>query len=185
MKVVIKFVFSLAVLLLLSSTAIAEEYIWDQTTYMAKPGSYLNIEWFSSIGQEFTPNLTNLEVVQLEITNAVSPAEFSVNIYSASFNGCLIGTSFTTTLPGNFDGTATFLFESLSLQPQQLYLLELVTSQETAMVRASYAPNYLQGRGVLFGIPDEEIDLYFREGIIIENVLERLSWASIKHQSWR
>jgi len=184
MKVVIQFVFSLAAILFLGSTAIAEEYLWDQTTYMAKPGTYLNIEWFSSIGQEFTPNLTNLEVVQFEIVNVESPAEFSVNIYSDSINGCLVGSSYTTTLPGNFDSTATFLFESLSLQPQHLYTMELVTSQGTAMVRASYAPNYLQGRGVLFGTPDEEIDLYFREGVLKENILERLSWASIKHHSW-
>ncbi len=182
-KIVIKF----AILLCIATpftiaNDMVDGYIWDQSNYLLKPGSRRNVENYSPMGQEFTPDSTILEIVQLHMHNYdTSPTHLSVNILADSITGTLVGSSSLTILPADFDGTATFLFYPVPLEPQHLYVFEIVLISGSAGV---YGPSsgspYPGGRTILSGVPYENIDLWFREGLLEGSALERLTWGSIK-----
>ncbi len=164
------------------SVSLADEFTWDQTNDLQQPNIYRDISTFSPFGQEFTPNLDYVQVIQLVISNFLpDPAKITINIRSDSITGILLGTSNTITLPGNYTGIATFPFISVALQPRNLYVMEVVRTSGNAGVGGYSPATYQQGCAVLFGIPYDNIDIWFREGLFEGSALERLTWGSIKN----
>ena len=166
----------------------AEQYIWDQTNDSFAPPLTQNVIIYSPIGQEFVPNLTYLDVVQLWIMDftigSTLPADFIVNIREGTIEGPVLGTSTTMTLPGGFDGVVTFELETVPLVPQTLYVIELVqTSNRNWGVKSSGGPysTYPLGRQILRGEPQENNDLWFREGCGGTVPVQAVTWGRLKN----
>lgn len=177
---------TLALLHLALSSCLAEEYLWDQTNDLFSSSGCLSVQAFSPVGQEFSPILNCLEVVQLEITNIMDDAEFIVNIHSESITGPVIGTSSTVTISGYFSGIVTFIFDPLPLQPQSLYVFEIVQTvgTEGGIGNGTNYSSYPLGCKILHGNPYENSDFWFREGIIEVTAMHRLTWAAVKSCCW-
>lgn len=175
------FSISCFVLFLIVSVSLADEFFWDQTNDNYQPDIYRDIVTFSPFGQEFTPNLGYLEVVQLTISNFLpDPAEIVISIHSDSISGPILGMSNTVTIPGYYSGLATFLFTAVSVEPGNLYVIEFVRNLGNAGVGGYSPATYPQGCAVLWGVPYGGIDLWFREGLWEESALQRFTWGSIK-----
>ena len=182
----------LAVLLIAAIPVHADEYVWDQTNDvmdpLPEPMSSHNVIMFSPVGQEFVPNLEYLDVVQLWLSDrnhgTAGPANFIVNIRQGTIGGPIIGTSETTTLPGGHHGVATFVFETVPLVPQSLYVMELVqlTSSNWMVSGLSGWSTYPLGRRILVGVPYENADLWFREGIGGAVPVRAVTWGEVKHK---
>ena len=165
-----------------SANSVADGYIWDQSSYTLGPSTRRNVGLYSPIGQEFTPDSSILTVVQLYMHNYdSSPTGIAINILADSITGTPAGSSSTSILPGDFDGTVTFNFDPVPLQPQHLYVLEIELVYGSAGV---YGPStgspYPDGRAILWGEPVDYIDLWFREGVWVAADMERFSCGSIK-----
>jgi len=178
---------TIAAMLLSASVSIADEYLWDQTNDYFSPQLGQSIQAFSPIGQEFMPSLNCLEIVQLHIYNESGSSEFIVNIYSGSITGSLLGTSNTVAVSGFYLGVLTFTFDSITLLPQTLYVMEIVqivgANGGVSSSGVGYS-TYPLGCQILSGIPMENNDLWFREGVLEGSTLSRLSWGSIKNLCW-
>ncbi|MCK5133705.1 MAG: hypothetical protein KAR40_16320 [Candidatus Sabulitectum sp.] len=166
---------------IIALNAQANEYVWDQVNDYTTPDIYRDIATFSPFGQEFTPSLNCLEIVELEVSNFMSdPARLTINIRSDSITGLLVGTSNTVTIQGYYTGKSTFLFFPVELQPGSKYIIELIRTEGNAGIGGYSPAGYPSGCAVLWGVPYDEIDLWFREGVIKETALHRLTWGSIK-----
>ena len=179
---------TLTLILFAVSSCPADEYLWDQTNDWFNPSLSQSIEHFSPIGQEFTPNLDYVEVFQLWIYNVSEyPGDFVVNIRSNSITGPLLGTSSTSTLPGWFIGLVTFDFEPVPLVPQTLYVIELVQTVGTGgsvYSKGDSQSTYPLGCQILWGLPQDNNDLWFREGILEVSALQMMTWGSLKNLCW-
>ena len=174
-----------AVLILFAAqVSMADEYAWDQTNDYFSPQVYQSIQAYSPIGQEFTPNLSCLEVVQLYIYNESEDSEFVVSIYSDSITGTLLGTSNPVAVSGFYLDVLTFSFSAaITLTPQNLYVIKISQIEGTSGGVSSSggsSSTYPYGCQILSGIPQEDSDLWFREGVLEGSPLERFSWAYIK-----
>jgi len=174
----------ISMVLLFASFSMAEEYYWDQTNDSIVQGGQ-SIQLFSPIGQEFMPSLNDLEVVQLRILNESGYSEFKVNVYPDSITGHLLGSSNVVALYEYYYDIVTFTFETITLIPHNLYVIEILqTVGANGGVSLSGSNTYPLGRQILSGVPQENNDLWFREGVFEGTVLERLSWGSIKYSFW-
>lgn len=165
----------------------AEEYAWDQSNDSFIPLLTQNASIYSPIGQEFVPNLTYLDVVQLWIQDmkigSTQPADFIVNIREGTIRGRILGTSATATLAGGFNGIVTFTFEAVQLVPQTLYVIELVQGSGQGWgVKSSGGgySTYPRGRQILGGEPQENNDLWFREGRVGTVPVQAVTWGQVK-----
>jgi hypothetical protein len=128
-----------------------------------------NIVGFSPVGQEFTPNFETLDVVELYLDGGTTGAEFKINIRSGTITGTIVSESNTVTLPGNnFEGEVSFDFDGVVLIPNEIYVIELVHISGDSghwMVASTSRNSYPHGRQILRGEPQENNDLWFREGV--------------------
>ena len=170
-------------LFLLASVAVSDEYAWDQTNDSLPPGAGYGILSASPIGQEFLPDSNSLERVQLQICNPTGSAELSVSIYSDSITGTMVASSDTTQVSEGYDDIVTFVFDPVALVPSTRYVMVVVQVTGDSYVRCadSSASSYPQGRLILGGTPEENEDLWFREGILDAAALENTTWGSIKY----
>jgi len=120
----------------------------DQSNDNFTPGLFQNIELSSPIGQEFTPPLSQLDVVELFTTDSSGGAAASlrVNIRSGTIAGTIL------------------------LVPSALQVIELVHVAGSAWhVGSSGGPNstYSGGIQILQGAPRTNNELWFREGLAV------------------
>jgi hypothetical protein len=148
------------------ATASALPILPDQSNDGFIPPLGQNIQFFSPIGQEFTPALTSLDAVEL-FTNGIG-ATLVVNIRQDTITGPLLGTSLSVSLQDLFPGITHFDFPAtVPLVPGQLYVIEaLVASGDFAEIGSSGGPfsTYPGGNQILQGVPQPNNDLWFREG---------------------
>ncbi len=176
---------SISLLLVVSTLASADEYIWDQVNDSFTPGNLNSIIHIGPIGQEFIPSLDYLEVVEVWACNWSGPADpptIVVMIYSDHIGGSLMGTSSAVTLAPAFEGVATFVFEAVSLVPGERYVLEVVLSSggNAAVGTTGGTDTYPFGHIIRWGEPDEGTDLWFREGVFTPSVVRQLTWGRLK-----
>lgn len=120
-------------------------------------------------------------IVELEVSNFLPDlAKLTINIRCDSITGLLVGTSNTVTVQGWYTGETTFLFFPVELQPGNIYVIELIRAEGNAGIGGYSPAGYPSGCAVLWGEPYDEIDIWFREGVIKETALHRLTWGSIK-----
>jgi hypothetical protein len=138
-----------------------------------------SIQYFSPIGQSFTPMLAGLDVVELWTEDSTLDNGFGVEIYvnirEANIYGPILGTSYLLQLEDSFQGVTRFIFPSLvSLTPGKLYVIEVIAVGGEAWIvyynwgiGSSGGPysTYPGGTWILNGEEVPENDLWFREGL--------------------
>jgi hypothetical protein len=139
---------------------------------------YDSIQYFSPVGQSFTPMLPGLDVVEFWTAdfsgNNGYGGELYVNIREASIYGPILGTSDTLQLPDNFYGLTRFTFPALvSLKPGNKYVMEVVVVGGKDWIifynwgigsgGGPYS-TYPGGDWILDGVEMSNNDLWFREG---------------------
>jgi hypothetical protein len=151
----------------------------DQSNSNFTPPLFQNVRMFSPFGQEFTPSIAGLDVVELWFEDFGSPGsnpppppypiQLRVNIRKANISGAIVGTSGTAELPQRFDGPVAFTFSSLvKLHPGDLYVIEVVLATgPDAGGGSSGGPDstYLDGNQILLGVQQSNNDLWFKEGL--------------------
>jgi hypothetical protein len=117
------------------------------------------------LGQEFTPSLAALDIVEIIIGPRDTGTVAVVNIRKDSITGPLVGTS----LPGTFGETAIhFDFAGLvALVPGDRYVIEAVLISGPAFGPVFSEDLYPGGRGIVLGSPLAGRDMGFREGLSV------------------
>lgn len=127
-----------------------------------------NVSSEGPIGQEFIPDLTALDVVELVLTGSTA-IRFKVNIRWDTITGEIIGTSKVVDFPdGHHFGIVTFDFDRVPMIPLQTHVIELVAETDGItnwQTQGSPASTYPRGRQILYGKPQERGDLWFRTGV--------------------
>jgi hypothetical protein len=145
------------------------------------------IQGNSPIGQEFTPTLNSLDVVEL-ITRDFNPgnstgASLQVKIHTSTITGAIIGTSLLVPLADGFEDVTQFDFPtSVPLVPGNLFVLEVTAVGDTWRVADSDSNAYAGGNAVIKGVVQNSQgsadDLWFKEGPALASsaVPEPASW---------
>ena len=118
------------------------------------------------LGQEFTPSLSGLDIVEIMIGPRDPSAVAVVNVRKDSITGPLVGTS----LPGTFGPTVIhFDFATLVLLvPGDRYVIEpIIVSGLGYGLVFSATDTYPGGRALEFGSPVPGHDMVFREGLSV------------------
>jgi hypothetical protein len=145
----------------------------------AYPYLHNSIQYYSPIGQSFTPMLPGLDVVELMTAdftyNNGYGAKLYVNIRESTIYGPILGTSNLLELPDNFSGVTHFTFPTLvHLTPGKLHVIEIVAEGGTAWIvyynwgvgsQGGPISTYEGGTWILEGIEYPNNDLWFREGL--------------------
>ena len=155
------------------ATVSAHPFTADQVNVAFVPGLFDSIQILGPIGQEFTPTLPSLDVVELfttDFSNSLG-ADLLVNIRLSTITGAIAGTSSPLTLPRGFTGVTHFDFPSaVSLVPGNLYVIEaVVTSGGNWGIGSSGGPfsTYSGGNWIIQGVSRPGNDLWFSEGLAV------------------
>jgi hypothetical protein len=159
--------------------AVPYSYINDQSFTFGGAGEwYLNNLWntrgAAQVGQEFTPSLPGLNVVNLApITcTGCGPQWLWVRIRESSLRGRVVGMSTPVQLNAlNNSSHTTFRFPFLvHLQPGMRYVIEVVPliGRQNAILwyGESGMDFYPDGRAIVQSQPNPGADIWFEEGII-------------------
>ena len=152
------------------SIASAHSFTIDQFNDPASPlAAFINQP---PLGQEFTPTLASLNVVELMIMDSLPTdgvgSSVTVNIRSGSIAGPLLGSS-TLVLPNAYGGGTFALthFDFLApvpLVPGNLFLIDLVATGGGFTVAVNPSDTYAGGRFISNGNIVSNFDMVFREG---------------------
>jgi hypothetical protein len=167
----------------LAAPGLATADVIDQS-YLPSTGQGYNLSASLNLplGQEFTPTLTSLNFVDLDIGDASFPpgsgANFQVDIRAGSVTGTLLGSATASDAAGtNFAGTlgilTRFTFASpVALTPGQVYVIDAFQIAPLLSSNANFllyggplsASTYPGGRAIVAGSPVAAFDFAFREG---------------------
>jgi len=165
---------TIAALVLLwgNGKAARAEFIVDQS--QTSFNVLFNLRFTGVTGQEFTPALPSLDVVELlfDGPGGTFPpnisGQFSVGIHKGGVTGPVVGTSLPVTLlTGIFREVVRFEFlSSVSLVPGDLYLIEINRLSDPVLFffGATDMATYPRGSAVIEGLPRSDLDLFFLEG---------------------
>jgi len=170
-------------LVLVSSCFAGADEIIDQANDSEQPGGAVNIT-NAPIGQEFRPNLSRLDFVDLYIWSYDVPvaAPLEVDIRVDSWEGELLGTSFAAVVqPGAFQPVRLGFPETIDLTPGVRYVLD-VRDVTGAQLFLGLTPDlYDWGRPYIDGMFSPLEDAWFREGFYSTGVGEIPdTWGGIK-----
>jgi hypothetical protein len=164
-----------AVALLLAVPALAQDVYWDQVNDGFTPMSFLGIWYCDPIGQEFTPSLDHVDVVELYICG-VYAGELEVRVHVDTIYGDVIGSA-TTPVGGGCFSEVMFVFEDgVQLVPGDRYVIEVRASDGQFCVCVNHEPPapYLGGVLILMGEPAPDLDAWFREGVWLAYAADEL-----------
>ncbi|HEY5910835.1 MAG TPA: hypothetical protein VJA21_09555 [Verrucomicrobiae bacterium] len=133
------------------------------------------IQQSQPIGQSFTPMLTSVGFIRLDIYNGVlgntSPATLHINLRADSITGPVIGVSESVLIPGGalFSAPVDFLFlVPPSVVPGQTYYFQPLVENNDNLGLSQSSYGYAGGTAFFWGQPDRlDRDLWFREGIVV------------------
>ncbi len=151
----------------------AHPFLVDQQNPPVLPGSFVIA---SPFGQEFTPTLTSLDVVELLIMDSQpfdgQGSTVTVNVrqavepYPGTINGTLLGTS-SLSLPDVYGGgtlaVTHFDFSTIALTSGATYVIEVLSTDDGFTAGVNTANTYPGGR-FLRTTAVETADLVFSEG---------------------
>lgn len=133
-----------------------------------------NVKMFSPMGQDFVPDLNGLDFVELCVSlaehNDPSPSQMQLRIREGDMKGPIVGTSdiVSITIPplNDFEDIVRFVFEErVPLQPQHVYVMEIVSIAGPAFMVGHFNDTYPRGASYVGG-RDAWFDMWFREGLI-------------------
>jgi hypothetical protein len=151
------------------ATAGAHPFIVDQQNDGFFPPFFQSIQLLGPMGQEFTPTLPSLDVVELFTADMVSNdggVNLQLNIRALSILGAIVGTSLVVPLPDAFFGVTHFDFPApVPLAPAGIFVIEvLVVEGQNWGVGSSGDGTYPGGDQIIHGVNFPDNDLWFREG---------------------
>jgi PEP-CTERM motif len=154
-------------------------FIYDQQSVVANtaPEGGSSLQTAQPFGQSFTPSLSTVGFVQLDLfSSASSPASLYVNLRSDSINGPILGITDTITLAGPFDVQPSFIFSTpVSVTSGTTYYFQPVLISGATGVGGEFVFDYPGGSEIFQGAPSAGgRDLWFREGILVP---EPSAWA--------
>ncbi len=162
----------------------AHAFVVDQRCE-PKIWSQYNIESFTPVGQEFTPQLAPLDAAELWITsqNGRGAAQVVVRVRQGDIAGAVLGESAPVTVPDGFDGIAHFDFPApLTTVPGALHVLEVVRTAGPGVVllAGDNANSYAGGRPILAGQFATPGDFWFRTGADASLPARASTWGAVK-----
>jgi hypothetical protein len=133
-----------------------------------------NIDGLGPIGQEFRPELRKLNMVELFVDDASCSAdggpgaELKVRIRRGSIQGDVIAESPAVVFPNCFAGILRFEFaKDVKVAPGNTHVIELVpVAGQASAYGNDRGSTYPRGRQIIQGVPHEDKDLWFREGLV-------------------
>ncbi len=161
---------------------------WDQANDPFTSGGY-TIQSGSSVGQEFTPTTSFLDLVEMKMNaQTASSGQAFVRIRSASITGTILGVSDTVsiTVSGSPISLRRFSFsQPVPLASSATHVLEVVHTGGVGslgvFLTGSGGNTYAGGRAIYNGAPIAGDDFWFREGGII--AIEELDQANDSYAS--
>jgi hypothetical protein len=148
-------------------------FFYDQeSSTIDQGGGSVAFQSLSPYGQSFTPMLSSIGFVQLQLTDKNSGKSLGgtlvVNLRSDSITGTILGSTTPLLLSDGFSGLTTFLSSTaVALTPETIYYLEpIVQSGDQWTINAG---EYNYPGGMVFGNggPAPASDVWFREGIVV------------------
>ena len=170
----LKFHFIRTALLLTAFVARGQGFTYDQQSSVDETawpyGAGAPIQLLSPYGQSFTPNLTSVNFIRLNLNdnnpgNALG-ATLYLNLRADSISGAVLATTPTVSLPSGFTGPVDFFFQSeVPLTPLSTYTFEIVVQlgSDSWNSRAGEL-NYAGGMVFANGLAAPGSDVWFREG---------------------
>jgi hypothetical protein len=155
-------------------TAMAHPFRIDQASEGNPFGGYgISAETGNTIGQEFTPTFSALDVVEIGL-GPRDPSNFGmrVNIRAGGLDGPVVGTSLPAVIQGGPVPVAVFHMDFASpvpLTPGNLYVIQPIldpTSGPVAFPFLDPGP-YLGGRAIIHDVTRDDIDMLFRTGLSV------------------
>jgi len=155
-------------------------FVYDQqsSTESAPAESNARIPTDAPLGQSFTPSLTAVGFIRLDLYDVVNNngkgAIVYVNMRADSITGTILGSSSPVSLPDGFGvnggGFTSFLFQNaVVVTPGTIYYFDIATqtgSDTLGVRRFLLGTDYTGGTEFLSGQPGGD-DLWFREGIVV------------------
>jgi hypothetical protein len=153
-------------------------FIYDQeSSDEATPGeSAAGIQVYQPMGQSFTPALSSVGFIRLELYdgnpgNSLGGMVY-VNLRMNSITGPILATA---VLPDGLGSPpkgwfTDFLFNSAApVTPGTMYYIQPVVASGDTILAGSFIPThpYLGGTIIINGAPNSAADLWFREGVIV------------------
>jgi hypothetical protein len=165
---------SLSLAACLIGDVIAHPFQVDQASEGLPFGGFgISAESGDTIGQEFTPTFSALDVVEIGL-GPRDPNSFGlkVNIRADSLAGPILGTSLQAAVQGAPPALPVFHFDFASpvpLVPGNVYVIQPILVQPTAPVGFSFLdpPPYAGGRAIIHGVIRDDIDMIFRTGLTV------------------
>lgn len=148
-------------------------FVYDQqSSDEGHPGETIRgIQVSEPIGQSFTPSLSAVGFIRLElgdvnVGNGLG-ATIYLNLRTNSITGPIMGTTDPVFLPDGFGGFTNFFFSvPVSVTPGMTYYFRPEVQLGDAWVIGRFVPNYPGGTEYANGQPGVN-DLWFREGIYV------------------
>jgi hypothetical protein len=169
----------------LMASAPAHAYVIDQS-HAPEIFSEWSIAFMGPVGQEFTPALSPLNVVELWISHGNAgtepPADISVRIREGAIDGTVLGESMVVRVQDELYAPVQFTFATpIPLTLGATYVLEAVVVPDggNPMVAGGETPDYPQGSVILLGEPVAS-DLWFRTGATEDLPAEATTWGGVK-----
>ena len=163
------------ILLLLVNSVHSQGFLYDQqssTDETPISGAGAVIQQLAPYGQSFTPSLSSVDFIRLNLNdgnpNNGIGATIYLNLRTNTINGAILATTPSISLTNGFAGIVNFLFPStVPLTPSATYVFEIVMQSGSDSWNA-LAGEYNYSGGIVYanGVPASGSDLWFREGIV-------------------
>ena len=163
-----------------ASVTRAQDYFVDQRNDGFTPGTYYSIPLNEPIGQEFTPSLDHVDVVDLYISAQVQTL-IQLLIHEGTIHGDVIGGATTdvvwpTAPPARFEFAS-----SVELVPGELYVIEVQADSQCFLgVAPAQTDPYSGGDLIIVGHVYNGFDAWFREGVWDVSSAQMSTWGAIK-----
>jgi hypothetical protein len=157
-------------------------YLYDQQSSDESNlgGAARDISIAQPTGQTFTPTLSMVGFIRLWLVDHTSAngigTTMSLNLREGTIGGAFLSSSDTVVLANGFRGTVDFIFSTpVTVTPNSTYFFEPVILGGESFSCAAYNTFfYSGGTSYALGVPEVNLDLWFREGIIVP---EPATWA--------
>jgi len=158
----------------------AQDYFVDQRNDGFTPGTYYSIPLNQPIGQEFTPSLDHVDVVDLYVSAQVQTL-IQLLIHEGTIYGDVIGGA-TTEVVWPAAPPARFEFaSSVELVPGELYVMEVQAASQCFLgVAPGPTDPYPGGDLIIVGHVYSGFDAWFREGVWDVSAAQTSTWGAIK-----